>query len=226
MEYERAEPVARGLYGKCDPDEARWWYDSIRAGHPWHTGEAPLIVELGCYEGGGTVILAAAANAIDGYVIPVDGYNLWKVRDIEDHGDPAERLVKQSAALEELGLSHRVMPAVQDTSIAGQIFRGLGRIVFLHIDADHRYPKPVEDFRLWSTSVVPGGIVAFHDVTDVAVQRSIEELEEAGYLNGWTKLDLHILSRPVSDPVDYRRGSDRSLIAFRVHPEVSVIHDL
>jgi cephalosporin hydroxylase len=39
-------------------------------------------------------------------------------------------------------------------------------VTFLFIDADHSYNGIWTDFALWSPLVVPGGVIAFHDIVD------------------------------------------------------------
>jgi len=62
------------------------------------------------------------------------------------------------------------------------------RIDLLYIDARHKYPSPLEDFRAFQDGLYPGAIVVFHDYgREFGVTKSVDELISGGeieYLSG------------------------------------------
>lgn len=57
------------------------------------------------------------------------------------------------------------------------------RIDLLYIDAIHKYPWPLQDFKMFKESIVPGGLVAFHDYwTEYGVTKSVDELAMLGVI--------------------------------------------
>jgi cephalosporin hydroxylase len=43
---------------------------------------------------------------------------------------------------------------------------GVGHVGFLFIDADHSYEGVTRDYERFGKLVVPGGLIAFHDIVD------------------------------------------------------------
>ena len=66
------------------------------------------------------------------------------------------------ANLEAAGLADHVEPIVASSEEAAASWQGPIRLLF--IDGDHSYEAARRDFELWSPFVVPGGVIALHDV--------------------------------------------------------------
>lgn len=67
-------------------------------------------------------------------------------------------------------------------------------VAFLHIDADHTYPKARDEFIAFSPMVIEGGVVCFHDafpssVYDTQVSECLDELDDRGLLMEWEELE-------------------------------------
>jgi predicted O-methyltransferase YrrM len=126
------------------------------------------IAEIGCYFGSTTRTMAQRTAR---QIFAVDPYSGW------DGADAA--FVKFSAATAGLpNVKHlRQSSGAGAQALAGQPLN----LVF--IDAVHDYLNTWYDFIVWSELVVPGGLVAFHDVddwrgTNVACQKILERRKD------------------------------------------------
>ena len=134
-------------------EEARWLFDTARKLPP-----GSVIVEIGSFKGRSTCCLAVGCGR-RGRVFAVDtfdgGPNLPKANSLPAFTDN----------IEECGASSSVEPLV---GMSGEIAKGWASpIDMLFIDGSHNYEDVLSDFEGFFQHVVPGGIVALHDVTNV-----------------------------------------------------------
>ncbi len=165
---------------------------------------AGAIVEIGSFLGRSTAFLAAGSRSAEREkVVAVDHF-----RGSPEHQPgqafACETLAKEGstfprfqANLKRLGLSEQVTPVVASSGEAASRWSGPVRLLF--IDGDHSYEESRADFERWSGFVVPGGLIAFHDVEvwpgvtrfyrelmreaayrEVAVVRSLRVIEKVG----------------------------------------------
>ncbi len=120
------------------------------------------ILEIGSFKGKSTVGLASVAQRYGlGPVVAVDPHSAPAVTDF-GHGSQQSswddfRNSLRAAGVESTVEAHR--------AYSRDLARGWSRpIRFLWIDGDHTYRGAKEDIELFRKHLVPGGIVAFHDV--------------------------------------------------------------
>jgi predicted O-methyltransferase YrrM len=129
-------------------DEAAYLYRLVRDEQPG------VIVEIGRYRGGSTLLLAAALErgVLHSYDIP------------NRQGRSGAELDSQLvAALDRYDLSGRVRLHVEDSHTAAP---AAPQIDMLFIDGDHSEAGVRTDFDRWAPLVAPGGHVLFHDAVD------------------------------------------------------------
>lgn len=129
------------------------------------------ILEIGSYCGRSTIWLAQAAKEKQSLVFAVDHH-----RGSEEH-QPGEshhdtELVDAKGDVDTLtmfrrnirlaGLENEVIPVVTDSTRLARSWSGQLGMVF--IDGGHSLSAALADFRAWAPRVLPGGILAIHDV--------------------------------------------------------------
>lgn len=147
-------------------------------------------VEIGSYLGASTAFLALAAFQRDGYVHAVD---TWAndAMGAEGERDTWSEFRKNTAPFAHYIVPHRGMSA--------EIFEREGAIPcnLLFIDGDHSYDAVVTDLRTWLPSIVPGGVLAMHDIDASSVKRAFDDVVGAGGLEGEARVvDRLLLCRP------------------------------
>lgn len=120
------------------------------------------ILEIGSFKGKSTVGLAAIAQRYGlGPVVSVDPHSAPAVTDF-GHGSDQSSWEDFRASLRRAGVEHSVEAHREYSRDLG---RGWSRpIRFLWIDGDHTYRGAKEDIDLFRRHLVPGAIVALHDV--------------------------------------------------------------
>jgi len=120
------------------------------------------IVEVGSYRGRSLTLLAQSKNPI----ISVDPLNPKQVKDAANAARSLERISKQYKNVEWFRV-----PRVK------YLHKG-SLIGLLHIDGDHRYPSPMDDFLHFEEHMAPNSFVVFHDFNErhQGVRRAIKEL--------------------------------------------------
>ena len=129
------------------------------------------ILEIGSYCGRSTIWLAQAAKEKQSVVFAVDHH-----RGSEEH-QPGEshhdtELVDAKGDVDTLtmfrrnirlaGLENEVIPVVTESTRFARSWSGQLGMVF--IDGGHSLSAALADFRAWAPRVLPGGILAIHDV--------------------------------------------------------------
>jgi predicted O-methyltransferase YrrM len=129
-------------------DEAAYLYRLVRDEQPG------VVVEIGRYRGGSTLLLAAALErgVLHSYDVAT--------RQGRSGAELDNQLV---AALDRYDLSDRVRLHVEDSHTAAP---AMSQIDVLFIDGDHSEAGVRTDFDRWAPLVAPRGHVLFHDAVD------------------------------------------------------------
>ncbi len=129
------------------------------------------ILEIGSYCGRSTIWLAEAARQLDSVVIALDHH-----RGSEEH-QPGEffhddTLLDEQGRFDSLrefrknianaGVEDHVIALVANSAAVAHLWQGQFGLVF--IDGGHSLDAALTDWRLFGTRVLPGGILAIHDV--------------------------------------------------------------
>jgi predicted O-methyltransferase YrrM len=156
LTFEKAYSFAEAEIGIAqNPEEIRWLFELVRAERP------RVVLEIGLHLGG-TFFLWSRAAAPDAHLIaidikPVGRLGMWSsfsfVRRGFAVGSQRVTLLMDSDSHSEA--TRQRIAALLD-----------GRAVdFLFIDGDHSCEGVWQDFNMYSPFVAPGGLVAFHDIS-------------------------------------------------------------
>ena len=156
--------------------------DDVRGFLPDHEGQqlfewarqvSPIgpLLEIGSYCGRSTIWLGQAAKAHDTVVFALDHHRGSEEHQPgESHHD--EALVDTSGRFDSFGefrrniaaagLEDTVIPIVAISETVGLHWQGGLGMVF--VDGGHSLDAALADYRTWAPHVLPGGILAIHDV--------------------------------------------------------------
>lgn len=131
-----------------------------------------VVVELGCYQGLGTLYLAASAKSRGrktNAVFSVDYFKGGPESKYRERfwADPERVRNKYIENTRGAGLVELVTLIQMDTVAAARI--DLGEVGLLFIDADHSYAGVLNDFTAWYPKVASGGIIAMHNASGTGV---------------------------------------------------------
>lgn len=129
-------------------DEAAYIYRLVRG-----LGAA-TIAEIGRYEGGSTVLIAAAMDR----GATLWSYDLHVKLMMTQLGPEIDAEVQRT--LERYGLHERVRLVVADSKL---VEPPIGGCDLVFIDGDHTYPGVRGDYENWRRALRPGGHLLFHD---------------------------------------------------------------
>ncbi|MHB8638633.1 MAG: class I SAM-dependent methyltransferase [Candidatus Acidiferrales bacterium] len=153
-EWRRTLSLINSIEGWLLPGQDRWLFDAA-----YSLPDRANIVEIGSFKGRSTCSLAFGCRGTQKRVFAVDTFNGndcdFGYRDFSK---------EFSRNVERCGLSKYVQPVV---GLSSEVAKTWNRpIDLLFIDGSHRYEDVLMDFEGFSPHVVPGGIVAFHDVSE------------------------------------------------------------
>jgi predicted O-methyltransferase YrrM len=159
------------LEGWLYATEGKWLFETARS-LPGHSN----LVEIGSFKGRSTCCLAFGCRGSNKRIFAIDsfdgGADLPKGDSFADFSRNVSRL----------GLSEYVEPVV---GLSAEVAKTWGKpIHFLFIDGSHFYEDVLLDFTGFFPHVVPGGMVAFHDVI----------VGFPGVLRAWNEIFKHELS--------------------------------
>jgi predicted O-methyltransferase YrrM len=156
--------------------EGRWLFNAARA-----LPSQANIVEIGSYKGRSTCCLALGCKGTERHIFAIDSFD----------GGPnlpnSDSLPDFRANLKRQGVSECVDTIV---GLSANVAKTWNKpIHFLFVDGSHLYEDVLADFAGFFPHVIPGGVVAFHDVANEnwpgvgrAWRESIEhQLREVGY---------------------------------------------
>lgn len=156
-----------GIKGFLDPDEGKALFDYAQS-----VATLGPVLEVGSYCGKSTVYLGTACQLHDVTLFAVDHH-----RGSEEHQPGEEyhdetlfdpqagqmdsfrefRQTIRAASLEDI-----VVPVVAPSAVAARHWHTPLAMVF--IDGGHSIEAALTDYQSWSSHVVPGGILAIHDI--------------------------------------------------------------
>jgi predicted O-methyltransferase YrrM len=155
--FEDAYTLAREIGITQQDDEIRWLFDLVRSTRP------QAVLEIGLDEGG-TLFLWTRASTVDARLISID------TRPVGPLGMCAPFPFARRGLAVGAQRIDLVMPAdSHNLSTLARIEQLLGdhAVDFLFIDGDHSRDGVWKDFEMYSPLVRPGGLIAFHDVSQV-----------------------------------------------------------
>ena len=121
-----------------------------------------VIVEIGSYKGGSTVILAKGSRmAKKEKVYAVDPHLRRSELRMGVEVVPANTFPIFRENIEHAGVGDWVIPVVKTSYRAAKCWRKPIRLLW--IDGSHKYEHVKMDFLLWEKHLVKEGIIAFHD---------------------------------------------------------------
>lgn len=115
------------------------------------------ILEVGTYRGG-TLLLFADVAADDALIASIDlpdGVLPWRRKLYRSFAGRRQRI-----ALIEADSTDEATRLIVERELGGR------PLDLLFIDGDHSYDSVARDFELYSPLVRPGGLIAFHDITE------------------------------------------------------------
>ncbi|HPC47255.1 MAG TPA: class I SAM-dependent methyltransferase [Deltaproteobacteria bacterium] len=153
--------------GFLDPDEGRALFELARQA----SARGPIL-EIGGYCGKSTLYLGMACKVNRGILYSVDHHRGSEEQQPgQPYFDPELYDPLQSRvdtfrffrrAVEEAGLEDTVVPIVAASRVAARMWSTALAMVF--IDGGHTYEAAFDDYVSWSGLLMPGGILAVHDI--------------------------------------------------------------
>lgn len=151
-EWRRAWSLGTSVDGWLYPEQERWLFDQAYA-----LPDGAIILEIGSFKGRSTCFLASGCRGTRKKVFAVDTFN----GNDRDFGY-RDFLGEFVGNIKRGGLSRHVQPLVGVSWEVGEAWNKPIHLLF--IDGSHEYEDVLRDFEAFFPHVVPGGIVAFHDV--------------------------------------------------------------
>jgi predicted O-methyltransferase YrrM len=197
--------VARAAKGFMPDDEGLALYEAARA-----AGTRGPLLEVGTYCGKSAVYLGAAARAAGTVLFTVDHHRGseenqpgWEHHDpevVDPRTGRMDTLPWFRRTIETAGLEDVVIGIVGPSVTVARAWRT--PVAFLFIDGGHAQDVALDDYRHWSPHVLPGGMLAIHDVFERPEdggqapfhvwQRAVGE----GFSPAATRGSLRVLHRP------------------------------
>lgn len=153
--------------GFLDPAEARALYELALA----FARKGP-VVEIGSYCGKSAVCLGSAARQAGGLLVTIDHHRGseenqpgWAYHDPElwdAEAGALDTLPHLRRTLRQFELEETVIPIVGRSAQVARFWAA--PIAMLFIDGGHTMEAALADYRLWAPKVMPGGVLAIHDV--------------------------------------------------------------
>lgn len=153
--------------GFLHPEEAAVLYAAALAA----AGRGPM-AEIGSYCGKSALHIGAAAKAAGGVLFAIDHHRGseenqpgWDYHDPElwdAEAGALDTLPHLRRTLRRAGLEDVVVPIVGRSATVATAWRT--PLSFLFIDGGHTMKAALDDYRLWTPHVMPGGTLAIHDV--------------------------------------------------------------
>ena len=153
--------------GFLDPAEGRALHDAALACAP-----RGACLEIGAYCGKSAVYLGTACQAAGGVLFSVDHHRGseenqpgWEWHDPETWDAAAgamDTLPFLRTTLRRAGLEQSVIPVVGPSTVIARVWATPLSLLF--IDGGHTMEAALGDYRGWTPHLIPGGVLAIHDV--------------------------------------------------------------
>jgi hypothetical protein len=153
-EFRRVWLLIDSVEGFLLEGEEKWLFKRARS-----LPDGANLVEIGSYRGRSTSCLAFGCRGTKKHVYAVDSFdgNVWE----SQYRSPFNEFEQNIKRCE---LSSYVEPV---RGLSGEVAKSWSKsIQFLFIDGSHVYEDVLGDFASFLPHVVPGGIIAFHDVCE------------------------------------------------------------
>ena len=171
------------------------------------------LVEIGSYCGKSAVYLGAAAAELGGVLFTIDHHRgSEEMQAGWEHHDPElvdprtgrmDSLPALRRTLIDAGLEDTVVAIVDDSPAVAAHF---GDVALVFIDGGHGAAPAHADYEAWSPKVMPGGLLAIHDVfpnpadggrpPDEIWLRALDD----GFIEHAAEGSLRVVRRPISNP--------------------------
>jgi hypothetical protein len=153
-EFSRVWPTINSVEGLLVEGQEKWLFKTARS-----LPDPANLVEIGSFKGRSTCCLALGCRGTGKRVYAIDPFdrNEW---------DSQQQIYLEEFRqnIERCGISNYVEPTI---GLSNEVAKSWTKpIHFLFIDGSHRYEDVMADFEDFLPHVVPGGIVAFHDVCE------------------------------------------------------------
>lgn len=159
-----------------DPESVKGFLDPAEGARLYELAAQSALLgpclEVGSYCGKSTIYLAAAVAQANEQVFAIDHHRgseehqlgeEYHDSSLFDAGDQKmDTFPEFRRNLDRAGLTDSVVPIVAGTRAAGRHWRTPLGMVF--IDGGHSDEAALTDYRTWAPHIVPGGILAIHDV--------------------------------------------------------------
>ncbi|MGZ4797240.1 MAG: class I SAM-dependent methyltransferase [Acidimicrobiia bacterium] len=169
MLTERELAVARAAKGFMPDDEGLALHDAGLDG-----GASGPLLEIGSYCGKSGVYLGAAARSAGTVLFTIDHHHGseenqagWEHHDaevVDPRTGRMDTLPFFRRTIEDAGLEDVVIGVLGDSPTVGRYWTT--PVGFLFIDGGHAEDVAIADYETWARHVVPGGVLAIHDVFD------------------------------------------------------------
>ncbi|MGZ4711833.1 MAG: class I SAM-dependent methyltransferase [Acidimicrobiia bacterium] len=169
MLTERELAVARAAKGFMPDDEGLALHDAGLDG-----GASGPLLEIGSYCGKSGVYLGAAARSAGTVLFTIDHHHGseenqagWEHHDaevVDPRTGRMDTLPFFRRTIEDAGLEDVVIGVLGDSPTVGRYWTT--PVGFLFIDGGHAEDAAIADYETWARHVVPGGVLAIHDVFD------------------------------------------------------------
>ena len=159
-----------------DPDTVKGFLDPAEGARLYELATEGAVLgpclEVGSYCGKSTIYLAAACAEAGEQVFAIDHHRGSEEHQLgEEYHDSSlydsevekmDTFPEFRRNLDRAGLSDFVVPIVAGTLAAGRYWRTALGMVF--IDGGHSDAAALTDYRTWAPHLLPGGILAIHDI--------------------------------------------------------------
>ncbi|MEL6365677.1 MAG: class I SAM-dependent methyltransferase [Pseudomonadota bacterium] len=135
-------------------------------------GASGPAVEIGSYCGKSALITGSALKAVGGVLFAVDHHRGseenqpgWQYHDPDlwdEEAGALDTLPEFRRTIRRSGLEGAVVALVGPSALVAQHWRT--PLSFLFIDGGHTMEAALNDYRLWTPHLAPGGVLAIHDV--------------------------------------------------------------
>lgn len=153
-EFRRAWPSIDSVEGLLVEGQEKWLFKTARS-----LPDPANLVEIGSFKGRSTCCLALGCRGTRKRVFAIDPFDR---NDWDSRQQSVLQEFKQN--IERCGISGYVEPTV---GLSSEVAKGWNKpIHFLFIDGSHRHEDVMADFDDFLPHVLPGGIIALHDVCE------------------------------------------------------------